>query len=56
MAVAMPVTMFVAPGPERGDGDADLPGGGANPRPPCASRPASWRTSTWRIGNCVIAS
>jgi hypothetical protein len=38
-----------------GDGDADLPVARANPSAMCVA-PCSWRTSTWRIEDCVIAS
>ena len=55
MAVAMPVTMFVAPGPEVAMATPTCPVARANPSAMCVA-PCSWRTSTWRIGNCVMAS
>src|SRR5262245_19243949 len=55
IAVAMPVTMFVAPGPEVATATPTWPVARANPSAMCVA-PCSWRTSTCRIGNCVIAS
>ena len=55
MAVAMPVTMLVAPGPEVAMATPTCPVARANPSAMCVA-PCSWRTRMCRIGYCVIAS
>jgi hypothetical protein len=55
IAVAMPVTMFVAPGPEVATATPTLPLARAYPSAICVA-PCSWRTRMWRIGYCSIAS
>ena len=55
IAVAMPVTMLVAPGPEVAIATPTCPVARANPSAMCVA-PCSCRTSTWRMAYCVIAS
>ncbi len=55
MAVAMPVTMFVAPGPDVAMATPTCPVARAKPSAMWVA-PCSWRTSTCLIGYCVIAS
>jgi hypothetical protein len=55
IAVAMPVTMFVAPGPEVAMATPTLPVARANPSAMCVA-PCSCRTRMWRIGKSSIAS
>jgi hypothetical protein len=49
IAVAMPVTMLVAPGPEVAMATPTFPLARAKPSAMCVA-PCSWRTRMWRMG------
>src|SRR5271168_5149123 len=55
MAVAMPVTRFVAPGPDVATQTPTRPDARAYPSAMWAA-PCSWRTRTWRTDDLSIAS